>query len=503
MSKANGPRRPRPLASATSVTATSVTATALSLHPGRFGRFSHTDRIRTASTPVPGPPRRRHLPSSIEEPDQGAYAGRARAQAGARADVWVATLGNVQAQREFDLGRLLTAVEQAFPVDVVDVVAGELTRTVQARHAALLIANFSGTALVRLSHVDDTGRATAGRNERAEPVALPGTVHEQVVNTQTPRLVDRPDDWLLLVPVTERGDAIGVLEASFIDKPGPEVHGHLIEAAHALAYVLIASRRRTDLFEWAQRDVPFSVSAEIQRRLLPSAYCLEAGPLSLAGWLEPSHNAGGDTFDYCLDREHLYLSVTDAMGHSIGAALLATLTVGTLRNQRRALASPAEQADAAGEVLWVHAQPDEFVTGLLARIRLADGSAEIVNAGHPAPFLVRDGQVQPLEVAVQPPLGVTTVPHRTDHVALEPGDRLLVVTDGYLDRNARRVDLEAILAGNQERHPRQIVQELASNLLEVTGGDLLDDATALCLDWYGPAGTRSATGGASQRRATR
>lgn len=104
-------------------------------------------------------------------------------------------------------------------------------------------------------------------------------------------------------------------------------------------------RRHTDLFEWAQRDIPFSIAAEIQRRLLPSSYTAEAGPATLAGWLEPSNTAGGDTFDYSLDREYLYLSLTDAMGHSIDAALLAILVVSTLRNRRRALVSPGEQTN--------------------------------------------------------------------------------------------------------------------------------------------------------------
>lgn len=401
-----------------------------------------------------------------------------------------------------DLRSLLGAVEEAFPIDVVDVLAGQLARSVDARHAALLIANFSGSALARLSHVECSGRGQDGRNERAESLSLRGTDHERVLFTQQPAVIARSHDWLVLVPVTERGDAIGVLEVSFGEEPATEAVGHLVAGAHALAYVLIASRRHTDLFEWAQRDIPFSISAEIQRRLLPSAYSLEAGPLTLAGWLEPSHDAGGDTFDYSLDREHLYLSVTDAMGHSVDASLLATLAVATLRNRRRALAPPAELADAAGEALRVHAEPDQFVTGLLMRVRLADGSAEVVNAGHPAPFLVRNGAVVPLDVTVQPPLGITDTAYRADQVVLAPGDRLLVITDGYLDRDARRVDVEAILASTTDRHPRQVVQELARRLLEVTGGELRDDATSLCIDWYGPTGVRSATGGASPARAT-
>jgi serine phosphatase RsbU (regulator of sigma subunit) len=173
-----------------------------------------------------------------------------------------------------------------------------------------------------------------------------------------------------------------------------------------------------------------------------------------------------------------------------------------LRNRRLALASPAEQADAANTGLQRHAASDQFVTGLLLRIRLADGTADVVNATHPLPFLVRDGAVVPLELDTQPPLGVATAPYRAEAVTFKPGDRLLLVTDGYLERRAERVDIEAILTRTRDRHPRQIVQELAREVLEVTGGKLRDDATALCVDWYGTAGRRGATGGASWSRAT-
>ena len=111
------------------------------------------------------------------------------------------------------------------------------------------------------------------------------------------------------------------------------------------------------------------------------------------------------------------------------AALLATLTVGTLRNRRRALASPAEQADAANQALQAHV-PDQFVTGLLMRIRLADGSAEIVNAGHPAPFLLRGGAVTPLELTTQLPLGLATAAYHADTVLLQPGDSTNIVLPG-------------------------------------------------------------------------
>lgn len=400
-----------------------------------------------------------------------------------------------------DLRSLLGTVEDHSPVDAVDALSQELAQALGAGHVAVLIANFSGNALARMSHVSGASREQAGHNERAEAVPLPGTVHEHVLFTQRREVVELEQGWLALVPITERGDAIGLLEVSFDDEPSADVLDDLVIATHAWAYALIASRRHTDLFEWAQRDVPFSVSAEIQRRLLPSAYTIEAGPLTLAGWLEPSHDVGGDTFDYSLDREYAYVSITDAMGHDTAAALLATLAVGTLRNQRRALASPAEQADAANDTLQTQAA-DQFVTGLLLRIRLADGTGEIVVAGHPFPFLIRDSTVVSVELTTQLPLGLATAAYRADPLTLQPGDRLVMVTDGYLDRLEGRLDVEDYLRGTLDRHPRQVVQELGRTVREVTAGKLSDDATALCLDWYGHAGSRHATGGASRARAT-
>jgi serine phosphatase RsbU (regulator of sigma subunit) len=116
---------------------------------------------------------------------------------------------------------------------------------------------------------------------------------------------------------------------------------------------------------------------------------------------------------------------------------------------------------------------------------------------------VRDGAVVPLELTTQLPLGLATTPYRADTVRLEPGDRFVMVTDGYLEHLSGRLDVEDVLRGSLDRHPRQIVQELGRAVREITGGDPRDDATVLCLDWYGPAGRRQATGGASRARATR
>ena len=94
----------------------------------------------------------------------------------------------------------------------------------------------------------------------------------------------------MLAPVTSRGEAAGVLELVLPFEPLRITLEDVELAAHQLAYMVIANRRYTDLFEWGQRTVPVSLAAEIQRRLLPASYTCEADQFTLAGWLEP---AGG------------------------------------------------------------------------------------------------------------------------------------------------------------------------------------------------------------------
>jgi hypothetical protein len=108
----------------------------------------------------------------------------------------------------------LAAVEEGSPVDVADALGQELARAVDAGHGSLLIANFSGYALARLSHVSGAGPEHDGRNERVESMPLPGTAHERVLFSQTREVVRQAEDWVVLVPITERGDAIGILEVS-------------------------------------------------------------------------------------------------------------------------------------------------------------------------------------------------------------------------------------------------------------------------------------------------
>ncbi|MFN2539730.1 MAG: PP2C family protein-serine/threonine phosphatase [Mycobacteriales bacterium] len=396
------------------------------------------------------------------------------------------------------LRQLLDAAEDASPVQAVEAVTRDLGRALGATSVSLLIADLSGRALVRLAHVASRGAqgsdARRDDDERGTVLPFDGGPAEQALRTQQVQVLspDGGSSWTVLAPVTERGEALGLLELSVPVEPSPAVVDEVRRTAFVLGYVLIASRRHTDLYEWGQRSTPFSLSAEIQRRLLPAAYTCEAGSFTLAAWLEPAETIGGDTFDYSLGRDRLHLSVTDAVGHGVNSALTATLCVGSLRNSRRQGATLLEQAATANDALLANGcGPDgeHFATALLGRLDLRSGGLDLVNAGHAPPFLARDDQVTALDLPADLPLGLfehATYRSTTVHLAVE--DRVVVVTDGMLERAAASLDLKVHIRQTRHLHPREATRALADLVIAASGGVLADDACLLMLDWHGDHG---------------
>jgi hypothetical protein len=334
-----------------------------------------------------------------------------------------------------DLAELLASVENAAPVAAADVLGERLADALGASGVSFLIADFSGRALIRLDHGGSEAASRSQGRETAERVPLAGTPHGRALTGQTVEVEAGADGARVFAPVTNRGEAVGVLELSLSEVPDEQTLTDVALAAHALAYVVIANRRFTDLFVWGQRSVRLSLAAEIQHRLLPGSYTCEAGQFTLAAWLEPAGDVGGDTFDFSMERDTLHLSMTDAMGHEVGAAVLATVLVGALRNARRAGAGLAEQARLANAGLCDFAQRGGFVTGQVARIDLRAETATIVNAGHPPPLRLRDSTVEWVDLEADPPFGIVQGREfRVQHLPLAPGDRLMFLTDGLLER---------------------------------------------------------------------
>ena len=380
------------------------------------------------------------------------------------------------------VGSLIRALDAAPPYLLAEVLHGFLSGAVGARSSTVLLADYEERVL------EPVPGAVSSPNLGAQ--RIDGSEAGRAYREQQPIEIATDHTVMLYLPITQRAERIGILEVG-LPTDSTDVRAQLGEVASVLAYVIAAARRYTDQFERIRRRRDLQLAAELQWELLP-VLAYSCAQYDIAGSLEPAYEIGGDTFDYAVAPNDLTMSVSDAMGHGLRSALLASLAVTTMRNARRRGDGVVEQATSAATHLAAQFSGEFFVTLALLRIDVPSGAVAAVNAGHQLPILVRDGKVSPIELAAAPPLGMFAdtlyVPER---LQLQTGDRLVLISDGIVE--AAPVGGEPLgdeglcelLRGMAGLSAVETVRQLTSAVLAHRAGDLQDDATAVCLDWRG------------------
>jgi serine phosphatase RsbU (regulator of sigma subunit) len=196
---------------------------------------------------------------------------------------------------------------------------------------------------------------------------------------------------------------------------------------------------------------------------------------------------GGDLYE-ALDTPYgVRIIIGDVRGKGLDAVRLASIVLGSYRHvayeraDLRAIVADLDRAVARS------VGDEDFVTAALVEER--GGTLTIVNCGHPAPLLLRRGQVIALEPpAPAPPLGFMPVA-RPRIERLEPGDRLLLFTDGLGE--ARR---DGEFFPTTDRAWRLLghgtvgdgLASLETALTDWVRGQLDDDIALLLLEYAGP-----------------
>jgi sigma-B regulation protein RsbU (phosphoserine phosphatase) len=247
-----------------------------------------------------------------------------------------------------------------------------------------------------------------------------------------------------------------------------------------------AIKTHTALLETQGQDLQRAL--EIQRALLPSNIPQVAG-YDIAGAWQPARVVGGDYYDVLkLSESRVAICIADVVGKGVSAALLMANLQAAVHAFAQDAPSPSWLCSRVNGVLCSNIAEGKFVTFFYGILDAATRHFEFCNAGHIPPFLFSDsGSFRKL-----PHGGVVLgmfddAEYATSTVGLEPGDRLVLFTDGITEAFSPSGEEygEERLAVATLGYRKLTARELNRHLLEGAGdfcqGQFHDDATLVVI----------------------
>lgn len=353
----------------------------------------------------------------------------------------------------------------------------------------LLLIDFAQEQLVAV------GDSPAGESRR---VPVQGSTAGLAFTRSAPVLTSLADGsgTLVSAPLLDGVERLGVLQMAFPGNAGQQVPDHR-RFTDLVTQYLASKARVTDEFHRLRCLEPMSLAAQMQWQMLPPTTA-HTPEIVVAGHVEPAYQVGGDAFDYALNSDRVQLAIFDAMGHGVPASVAAALAIGAYRNSRRRGDDLAATLRTVDQALSVEFVDERFVTALFTEFDPAAGRVAFLNAGHLQPLLLRGHRLVDLPV-VPPglPLGLggllPPAAERVVEYSLQPGDRIVLVTDGIIDA----VDASGERFGEQrlaelteraalDRLPlAELARSITRGVFDYQAGQLADDASLLVLEYTG------------------
>jgi hypothetical protein len=373
-------------------------------------------------------------------------------------------------------GRALLKASSADPGKLLDVLRAELRHLPGALDLDMHLIDYR---LATLRPVE-----AADRSRLLRPAPVDASVLGEAFRTQDVTYEKVPAGQSWYVPISVRGQRLGVLTGTFAFTPSASARTTLRSLALAAAHAVLEMSPGTDLYEVSRRDGSLSVAAEMQWQLLP-ARAFETSDFHIAGHLEPALRVSADAYDFVVNDEVLTTVVVDASGSSTWPSGLTTLVITALRNARRSGLPLDDQASLANAIVWQHSAGRQQASAMLLQIDANSQRASVVDAGSPALLRLRDGQLAAQIFHPQTPLGMfADTDYAAQAVDLRPGDRVYLLSDGAFAGGRPLPDVIALLRGEEHsrQSPSESVRRLVTTLTD-SGEELEDDITTVCLDW--------------------
>lgn len=228
----------------------------------------------------------------------------------------------------------------------------------------------------------------------------------------------------------------------------------------------------------------------IQESMLPSYEALESckAYIEIHATMRPAREVGGDLYDFFLiDSDRLAVTVGDVCGKGIPAALFMAMTQMVMRYMLRQEPDVGAAATAGNALLAASNREMMFATLFCAVLNLKTGVLCYCSCGHHSPFILRRGNGVEEISAFNLPLGLDEkAKYRGNSLILEPGDRLFLFTDGFVDainnEEARFGDdrLHEVVERLRALPSQNFIRDLMKSVDDFAGSTpQFDDLTAL------------------------
>lgn len=277
----------------------------------------------------------------------------------------------------------------------------------------------------------------------------------------------------------------------FIQKPWENTHLlHIVEKHINLAKEEWRAKLR--------QEYELEEAVKVQQRLLPAEFPQMPG-IEIAGGCRPAGAMAGDYFDVFQLGNKVGLCIADVIGKGLPAALMMSNLQAAVKVTAAEWVSPAELCDRVNRLACRNGSVDKFISFFYATYDPRTRILVYCNAGHNPPIVLRHrGAEHRLEssdiVLGQRPEWT----FREIELQLEPGDRLLLYTDGITEAGAHDDNefgeerLIMALRQNPDLPAKDLLETIVGQVANHCSNRFEDDATCLVMSVAGGQTTATA-----------
>lgn len=231
------------------------------------------------------------------------------------------------------------------------------------------------------------------------------------------------------------------------------------------------------------------IAARIQSNLIPS-HTPQIPGVRIGAVSRASEEVGGDFFDFIdLPRNNFGIAIGDASGKGVPAALLMSSVSAGLRVQAESIYSMREIMGRLNRTLCRYTHQEQFATVFYCVINASDLVITYVNGGHEYPIILRKGDRIPLKAGGRPPGLFAESTYEEGRERLQPGDLLVMYTDGFVDAFNKKEELFGeerlfqAIEQNMALDPDDIIWRAQEDLLQFKAGaeGPVDDRTMIVI----------------------